>query len=138
MTLEQEIAEELKQRLVPEAPAEVVITLPLCPSVWDLYKAAKRGQRRPKTPEYEAWIKAAGWELVRQRPARMPGKVSLLIEVGEIGIKALADCTNRTKAPEDLLVSHGIIQGDDRRYVRRVTTEWAPIEGLRITIRSLA
>ena len=136
MTSESDLAEQIKLRMFPEAPREVVLNLPLCPSVWDLYRPAKRGQRRPRTPEYEAWIKEAGWELARQRPPRVPGKVVLLIEVGEIGIKALADCTNRVKAPEDLLVSHGIIQGDDRRFVREVTVRWAQIKGLRVTIRA--
>ena len=46
------------------------------------------------------------------------------------------DCCNREKATIDLLVTHGIIQGDSQHYVREVTMGWASdVEGIRITIR---
>jgi hypothetical protein len=62
----------------------------------------------------------------------------LLIEVEEPKTAVATDVTNRIKAGEDLLVRHGIIQGDDQRYVRSVTAEWSRhIKGIRITVTPL-
>jgi hypothetical protein len=36
-----------------------------------------------------------------------------------------------------LLVTHGVIQGDNRPYVREVCMRWANINGVRITITPL-
>lgn len=108
-----------------------VICLPMAPSTNHLFAGQKR---RYRSPEYEAWIVEAGWELKRQKPVSVAGRVSLLIEVAEPKTKRAQDVTNRIKAVEDLLVSHGVIQGDDQRYVRRVTAEWADIDGIRITV----
>lgn len=110
------------------------ITLPMPPSTNSLFPGQRR---RYRSAEYEAWITEAGWELKRQRPPKAAGRVSLLIEVAEPKTKRAQDVTNRIKAVEDLLVSHGVIQGDDQRYVRRVTAEWADIEGVRVTITPL-
>lgn len=109
-----------------------VILLPMPPSTNHLF-AGSRG-RRYRSPEYEAWITEAGWELKRQRPVSVAGQVSLLIEVAEPKTKRATDLGNREKAVTDLLVSHGVIEGDDQRYVRRITLEWAPIEGVRVTV----
>lgn len=49
--------------------------------------------------------------------------------------KRKRDITNLLKAPEDLLVKHGIIEADDGSVVRRVSAAWnAEVEGVRITI----
>ena len=77
----------------------------------------------------------AGYVLNRQRPPLMAGKVSLLFEVEEPKTAHRQDVANREKAITDLLVSHRVIQGDDQRFVRRITMEWAAVEGVRITIR---
>jgi Holliday junction resolvase RusA-like endonuclease len=115
---------------------ETVVTLPICPSVNNLFASSSR--RRHKTKEYAAWIEEAGYAINRQRPEPILGKVSLLIEIGEPDDKIRRDCSNFVKAPEDLLVRHGIIQGDDQRYVRSVTAEWSRhIEGIRITVTPL-
>ena len=74
----------------------------------------------------------AGYALNLQRPPRLTGKVSILIQLEEP--KALADCANYEKATVDLLVSHKIIEGDDRRFVRRNTQEWADVKGCRVTV----
>jgi Holliday junction resolvase RusA-like endonuclease len=62
------------------------------------------------------------------------GRVSLHIEVAEPKTKRATDLGNREKAVTDLLVSHGVIQGDDQRYVRQITLEWDPIDGVRVHI----
>jgi Holliday junction resolvase RusA-like endonuclease len=113
-------------------PAELVINLPKPPSVNGLFPS--NGKHRFRSAEYTAWIKEAGYALNLQKPPRMPGKVSILIEIEESA--ALADCANYEKATVDLLVSHKIIQGDDRRYVRSNTQAWADVAGIKITIRS--
>jgi Holliday junction resolvase RusA-like endonuclease len=112
-------------------PSELVIALPRPPSVNGLFPGKGR---RHRSAEYEAWIKEAGYALNLQRPPKVAGRVSILIEIEEP--KGLADCANYEKATVDLLVSHKIIQGDDRRYVRSNTQTWADVEGCRVTIRS--
>ena len=111
-----------------------VICLPMPPSGNGLFPGRSR---RYRSPEYKAWADEAGWELARQRPVSVTGRVSLLIEVAEPKTKRATDVTNRIKAVEDLLVSHGVIQGDDQRYVRRVTAEWADIDAIRITVEAV-
>ena len=116
---------------------EIVINLLMPPSTNNLFLNAHGGAaRRPRSPEYRAWAEAAGWSLASQRPRQVPGRVSLLIEVEEPKTKRRQDCTNRIKAVEDLLVEHGVIEGDDQRFVREVTVRWADVTGVRISIRS--
>jgi Holliday junction resolvase RusA-like endonuclease len=117
-----------------DAPLETVICLDLPPSTNNLFATGATG-RRFKSAEYTDWIEEAGWRLNAQRPRPIAGKVALLIDVEEPKTKIRQDCTNRVKAVEDLLVSHGIIEGDDQRYVREVTVRWAPVEGVRVTVR---
>jgi Holliday junction resolvase RusA-like endonuclease len=113
-----------------------VVTLPLCPSTNHLF--AGDGRRRYKTKEYAAWIEEAGYALNRQKPEPIRGKVRLLIEVEEPKMAIAQDVTNRIKASEDILVRHGIIEGDDQRFVRSVTAEWSRhVVGIRITVTPL-
>jgi len=113
---------------------ELVIELPFGPSVNNMF--ATVGKRRIRSVEYKSWALEAGYRLNAQRPPLMAGKVSLLIELKDPETARRMDCTNRIKAVEDILVSHRIIQGDDQRFVREVTVRWAPVEGVRVTIRS--
>ena len=113
-------------------PPDVVISLPMPPTTNNLF--AGKG-RRYRTAVYEDWIEDAGWRLKAQRPAPLPGKVTLLIEVSLRESQDNWDVSNREKATVDLLVSHDIIQGDNRPYVREVTMRWAEVEGVRVTIR---
>lgn len=112
---------------------DTVIDLPLCPSTNHLF--AGNGKRRYRSPEYASWIIEAGHRLNLQKPTPIRGKVRLLIEVAEPKTAVATDVTNRIKAPEDLLVRHGIIEGDSQKYVRSVTAEWSNrIEGIRVTV----
>lgn len=117
-------------------PVELVIELPMPPTTNNLF--ATVGKKRIRTVEYKAWAQEAGYLLNKQRPPLMAGKVAILIEVAEPKTAHRQDCTNRIKAVEDLLVSHRVIQGDDQRFVREVTTRWAPVEGCRVTVRPCA
>src|ERR1700690_3776353 len=101
-----------------------VISLPMPPSANHLFPGQNRRYRSAK---YAAWLTEAGWELKRQRPVSVPGRVSVLIEVSLAESTDSWDVCNREKAALDLLVTHGIIQGDNRPFVREVTQRWAEV-----------
>lgn len=111
----------------------IVIQLPFPPSVNNLFLNGKHGRFRSQ--KYDSWIQEAGTEIMRQRPSKCPGPVSLMFEFQEGRDKRKRDITNLLKAPEDLLVKHGIIDADDGSVVRRVSAAWnAEVDGVRITI----
>ena len=114
-------------------PAELIIALPMPPTTNNLFSG--NGKRRYRSAEYESWIRSAGYHINAQRPPLMSGKVAILIEVEEPKTARRQDVANREKAVTDLLVSHRVIQGDDQRFVRELTMRWAPVEGVRVTVR---
>ena len=114
------------------AERNVVINLPMAPTSNNLFLGT--GKKRVKTAKYSAWCDAAGWELQLQRPPRIKGPVAVTIEVSEAESSNTWDVCNREKAPMDLLVTHGVIQGDNRPYVREVCMRWSSVAGIRITI----
>lgn len=116
---------------------EIVLTMPMPPTTNNLFRSI--GRKRVRTQHYDAWIEAAGWELVRQRPPRIKGPVAVTIEVSDVESSSTWDVCNREKATMDLLVSQGVIQGDNKPFVREVTLRWNPsIRGVRVTIRALS
>lgn len=101
--------------------------LPAPPSVNELFRNSSAGDVRGgriKTQDYQSWILHAQSELILQKPKHLPGKVKLAFFFGERS--PLADCTNYLKAAEDLLVSMGVIDGDNRKVVQGVTACWVP------------
>ena len=89
--------------------------------------------RRFKSKEYENWLEVAGWEIARQRPAKYLGEVSVSLHVQDI---RRGDLDNRMKGVLDLLVKHGIIEGDSYKYVREINIKWVTdVKGIRITIK---
>jgi Holliday junction resolvase RusA-like endonuclease len=110
----------------------VSLTLPLPPSVNGLWANGK--SRRFRTQRYEDWINEAGLELMRQRPPKIKGPVSLTYVFAEPNGKRKMDLGNREKAATDLLVSHRIIEGDDHTVVRRINLAWGAVKGVCITI----
>lgn len=118
-------------------PPDVLISLPMPPTTNNLF--ANRGRGRVQSEQYRMWVKEAGWTLLGQRPPKVFGKVALTIEVEEPKTKRPTDLANREKAVTDLLVTHGIIEGDDQRYVRELHMRWrADISGVRVLVRSCA
>lgn len=89
--------------------------LPEPPSVNGLFNSRHR-----KTKGYRAWIKEAGWALLRQRAGRhsVSGKYTVLLQLFQGSRK---DGDNCMKAVLDLLVSHRIT--DDDRHCKRSTAE---------------
>ena len=106
--------------------------LPMPPSSNGLFANGKNGGRF-KTQRYCDWINAAGVEILRQRPQKFVGPVTLLYEVQRPKGRRF-DLGNREKALTDLLVSHRIIQADDDTIVQEIRLKWAEIEGVRVTV----
>lgn len=109
----------------------IVIGLPIPPSSNSLFANAKKG--RVRTKNYNAWRTEAGWMLKQQKPKPIQGPVSIAYEVEDAG---RGDLDNYAKAVLDVLVSHGMIEGDGRAVVRKISMEWVPgIVGCRITVK---
>lgn len=114
----------------------IVLTLPFPPSTNNLFINTSRG--RIRSSKYDQWATEAGWELQRQRPAKVLGPVSLIFEFQAGRDKRKRDITNLLKAPEDLLVKHGVIEADDNTIVQSISANWsAEVTGVRIAITPL-
>lgn len=100
----------------------ISIILPHPISTNRLYANSIRGGRH-KTGEYAAWLSHAGWLLQREHFKPIPGKVKITLTVEDKGRRDLSNAG--LKSIEDLLVTHGLIEGDDRRYVRGITLGWS-------------
>lgn len=112
------------------------IVLPFPPSTNNLFFTTKYG--RARTQRYDSWIMEAGNEILRQRPKKITGPVHLLFEIERKRDGRKRDASNFIKAPEDLLVSHRIIEADDDSIVYSVKSAWSDeVEGCRITIESI-
>jgi hypothetical protein len=92
------------------------------------------GKRRVKSNEYKAWIEAAGWSLAAAKLKKHIFPVILLLTFGNL--PAASDVSNRIKAVEDLLVTHGILPGDSIKHVHSVTAciSSEPFEGFEVEI----
>jgi Holliday junction resolvase RusA-like endonuclease len=91
-----------------------------------------RGRGRYPTKLYENWKTAAAWELKAQQPPTVTYRCELVIDLDDT---QRGDCDNRVKPILDLLVSQGVLQGDQKKYVQRVSVGWEPTSGCRVTIR---
>ncbi len=100
---------------------EARIALPWPPSVNNLY--VNVGRKRVRSPGYRKWQDEAGWHLKAARPHKFIGAVDVVLELCPPDNRR-ADADNRNKAVLDLLVTHGVIEGDDRRFVKSVTARW--------------
>jgi Holliday junction resolvase RusA-like endonuclease len=93
------------------------------------------GRGRVKTERYIAWQNAAGWDIAKQRPKKVKGKVEVWIYLQDDDDR-VSDADNRSKAVLDLLVSHKIIEADDKSVVRACHQIWSPeTRGCRVSIR---
>ncbi|WAJ27565.1 RusA family crossover junction endodeoxyribonuclease [Antarcticirhabdus aurantiaca] len=98
----------------------ITVSLPFPPSGHTLFK---RQGGKSMSATYRAWRDEAGWLLKQQRPGSIIGRVDLVVELVAPDSRA-RDADNYNKAPIDLLVAHGVIEADDRRIVREITTRW--------------
>jgi Holliday junction resolvase RusA-like endonuclease len=110
-----------------------VLNLPFPPSLNNMFINSKHGRFRSQ--KYDSWIMEAGNEILRQRPSKVAGPVILSFEFQDGHDKRRRDISNLIKAPEDLLVSHRLIEADDQFTVRKISASWATdVEGVRVTI----
>jgi Holliday junction resolvase RusA-like endonuclease len=102
-----------------QSASPVFLTLPIPPSVNELFKNLKTGGRA-ETATYRDWKGHAGWVLKEQRPHHIPGPVLVIANVERNN--ARADIDNREKAVLDLLVAHQVIADDS--LVEAVAWSW--------------
>jgi hypothetical protein len=110
-----------------------VISLPFPISVNAMFADGKT--RRHKSQRYADWLLEAGYALNRQKPAPVLGKVIIHYELQDGIDRRDRDCFNFEKGVTDLLVTHGVIQADSNRILRKGVIEWSEsVKGIRVTI----
>ena len=110
----------------------ILFCLPFPPPLHSLTVNAPRRGRVP-SQRYLTWKRAAGNDVLAQIKGQSPikGPVKIMISFGKPDNRK-RDLTNLTKAPEDLMVSHGLI--DDDSYVEDMRICWADIQGCEIRV----
>lgn len=114
----------------PIASGTVILRLPVPPSVNNLFVNSRKG--RHPAPWYVAWKRAAGQELIVQRPSRFEGQVEVIITIQEP--TKPRDLDNAQKALFDLLVTHQVLPTDDSTCVRKITAAWGDVTGCVVEI----
>ena len=93
--------------------------LPFPPSLNSLYPGRVR---RHKSAKYEAWINEARQALIQQDcSVKFINPICVAYKFGQPN-KKRRDLDNLLKAPNDLLVAHGIIADDN--LIHRISAEW--------------
>lgn len=114
----------------------ISIILPAPPSSNALF-ANKLSGGRFLTEAYQAWRVEAGWLLKAARLKPVKGQVKITLTVEDKGRRDLSNAG--LKSIEDLLVTHGLIEGDDRRFVRGITLGWSEsVTGVAVTVEGVA
>ena len=110
----------------------MIVELPFPPSVNAMFFNVP-GRGRVKTTDYKAWELEAGLMLRRQKPTIFSERVEISVDLDET---RRGDADNRFKAVADLLVKHGVIPDDSKRYVKRVSIGWeSGVSGCRVQIK---
>jgi len=107
----------------------MVIDIPVPPSTNKLFVNVP-GRGRVKSSEYRKWRDTAGRSIQSQPHAKVPGRVSITIEVR----RGRGDIDNKVKAVLDLLVLHRLI--DDDKHVESVTARWSDVDSCRVTVEA--
>jgi len=113
---------------------DLVIHLPTPPSVNKLFANNPRGRHR--TRQYNDWRFQAGLMLNRQAPSPVLSPCTIQIDLDD---KTRGDAANREKAVTDLLVAHGVLKDDSKKYLRRVSIGFEPDverDQCRVTIKT--
>jgi crossover junction endodeoxyribonuclease RusA len=109
------------------------IHLPFPPSANRLFANKVRGGRM-RSREYKSWIETAGLELMRQRPKKFEGPVTISIVASPPHTRR-RDLDNLLKAALDLLVAHAIIVDDSTDYLKALSISLGNADpGLDITV----
>jgi len=122
-------------RIVPQfdrKPAESLsIDLPFPPSANRLWRSTKDG-RHYRSPRYQTWFQAAGIEINRQRPGKIEGQFSVLLQLGRPD-RRRRDLDNLMKPVLDLLQHYGIIENDS--LAQHVSVHWSEtIKGAHVVL----
>lgn len=115
-----------------------VLNLPMPPSTNALFvnRKAKGKRGRKISDTYQAWLDHAGYLLNRQHPPKIKGPVRLEYRFEDGGSRC--DIDNLAKATGDILVKHGVIEGDGPSVVREINMRWAMgVKGVSITVVNL-
>jgi Holliday junction resolvase RusA-like endonuclease len=114
----------------------VVLTLPFPVSVNAMFADGKT--RRHKSQRYCDWLLEAGYVLNSQKPPQIKGPYHITYAFQEGQDKRERDAFNLEKGVTDLLVKHGVVEGDSNKYLRKGSVEWdRSVIGVRITITPL-
>lgn len=114
-----------------------VLHLPFPVSVNAMYADGKT--RRHKSQRYADWLLEAGYLLNRQKvePIKGPYEIRYVFQEGQDG--RWRDAFNLEKGCTDLLVSHGVVEGDSSKYLRKGSVEWSrAVVGVQVTIVPVA
>lgn len=109
--------------------------LPFPPSVNAMFGNNKhaKGRGRFIMPEYEQWRADATICLYQQKVRPMLGRCVVRIDLDD---RRQGDADNRVKPIMDLLVKHGTLGGDSKKYVKRVSVGWEPLDGCRVALEA--
>ena len=107
----------------------IELKLPFPPTTNQIWRKF-RGQMT-LSPEYREWKERAGWELKSQHPKTMKSRAVIWVDLDDT---RRGDCDNRMKPLLDLLVEHGVLAGDSKKYVERVSIGWSKISECRVAI----
>lgn len=107
----------------------VRLELPIPPSANRLWRSI--GRRVIISPEYAAWKRRAGVELMAARPAQIPGHYALALVLPK---KMRGDIDNRVKPVSDLMQAHGVITNDNLCNLIVISRGDVPANRCRITV----
>jgi hypothetical protein len=126
--------------LLQDAEAAAVIldfTLPFPVSVNAMYADGKT--RRHKSQRYCDWLLEAGYVLNRLKLPQIKGQYQIHYAFQEGKDWRERDAFNYEKGVTDLLVKHGVVEGDSNKFLRRGSVEWdKSVVGVRVTITPLS
>ena len=108
------------------------LPLPLPPTLNNLF-INLQGRGRVPSKSYKDWRKRADETLWTNHVKAIGGPVKILLMIEDKGRRDLDNCA---KAVIDFLVQHNLIDGDDRKVVRRIVLEWGDIEGAIVEVHS--
>lgn len=93
----------------------------LPPSANRIWRVGRNGVTY-RSSDYQAWAKAAAWELTAQRIGSVEGPFAAEFRFARKS-KKHPDLDNLCKATMDALQAHGAIQND--KLAQRITMSWA-------------
>jgi Holliday junction resolvase RusA-like endonuclease len=115
----------------------VECSLPMPPSVNNLFVNAAKGRGRYPSSKYKTWKRLAGYAMngAIAKPPLIDAPVELAFQISS---KSRNDLDNCAKALIDLLVAHGVLLNDNKAIVKRIVLEWADVQGAVVRVYAYA